>query len=67
MNDEITYKGVPIEVAKQIAEQYSKDQVIVVTWDSAFGMCHVVTYGKNKDDSLQAAKGKLCQEGAGLA
>lgn len=53
----MTYRDVPISAAKQIAEEFDKDQVIIVTWDSAFGLTHVTTYGKSKGDSIQAAQG----------
>lgn len=57
MGDEMAYRDVPISAAKQIAEEFDKDQVIIVTWDSAFGLTHVTTYGKSKGDSIQAAQG----------
>jgi hypothetical protein len=52
-----TYKGIPIEVAKKIAEEFDKDQVIIVTWDRAHGRTHVVTYGKTLEECNQAASG----------
>jgi len=46
------YKPIPIEAAKRIAEEFDKDQVIIVTWDNVDEMMHVATYGKNKVDSI---------------
>ncbi len=48
-------KRVPIKAAKQIAEQHSCRQVIVMAWDGE--RTHIVTYGKGKDDCAQAAAG----------
>jgi hypothetical protein len=67
------YKDIPIEVAKRIAEEFDKDQVIIVTWDKTYGKTHVTTYGKTLEECHQAANGgnmvkralgwpdKLCQ------
>ena len=35
------YKDIPIAAAKRIAEQYDKNQVIIVTWDNKYGLMHV--------------------------
>ncbi|MCL4295751.1 MAG: hypothetical protein KJ077_08490 [Anaerolineae bacterium] len=51
------YKEVPISAAQQIAEEFDKDQVIIVTWDAAHQVQHVTTYGKSRRDSAQAAQG----------
>ena len=51
------YVEVPISAAREIAESFEKDQVIVVTWDKAHGMMHVTTYGKTLEDCAQAAVG----------
>lgn len=51
------YKEIPISAAKRIAEQFEKNQVIIVTWDAAHEMVHVTTYGKTKQDSIIAADG----------
>jgi hypothetical protein len=50
-------KKIPIKAAKDIAQQYNKDQVIIVTFDNSTGMTNVVTYGKSKQDSVHAAQG----------
>lgn len=51
------YKDVPIEAAKDIAEKYDKDQVIVVCWDDEHKRTHVTTYGKSLSDCKAAAEG----------
>jgi len=51
------YKDIPVSTALNIAEQYNKDQVIIVTWDKNHNTTHVTTFGKTKDDCLQAAEG----------
>jgi len=51
------YKNVPISTARDIAERFGKDQVIIVTWDKTHGRTHVTTYGKTVEESDQAAKG----------
>jgi hypothetical protein len=51
------YKGIPISVAKRIAAEYDKNQVIIVTWDKKHGMSHVTTYGKTLKECEQAAIG----------
>lgn len=57
MANDKTYKEIPITAAKQIAEQFDKNQVIIVTWDDAHQMTHVTTYGISRQSSAQAAQG----------
>lgn len=51
------YRPIPIAAAKDVAKKYTKDQVILITWDKAHAMMHVTTYGKTLEDCKQAAKG----------
>ena len=51
------YKSIPIKTAKEIAEIFDKDQVIIVTWDQAHGRTHVTTYGKTLEECKMAAEG----------
>ena len=51
------YRDIPVSVESNIAEQYNKDQVIIVTWDKNHNTTHVTTFDKTKDDCLQAAEG----------
>lgn len=51
------YVEVPVDMAKLIANQCEKDQVIIVCWDKHHGKSHVTTYGKTMIDCEQAAMG----------
>lgn len=46
---------IPWARAKEIADRYGQEQVIIVTWDGE--KTHVVTYGKTTEQSALAAKG----------
>jgi hypothetical protein len=50
-------KKLPIKIAKDISNKYNQSQVIILTFDKTTGLTHVVTYGKSKKDSVQAANG----------
>ena len=50
-------KKIPITVAKTIADTLEQDQVILMTFEKKTGVTSVVTYGKSKDDCVQAAQG----------
>lgn len=50
-------KRIPIKTAKEFANKFEKDQVIILSWDKATGTTWVTTYGKTKEDCIQAAKG----------
>lgn len=50
-------KRLPIKAAKELAEKYNQDQVILVTWDKKDKCTHTVSYGKTKEDCKQAEKG----------
>ena len=51
------YRGIPIRAARRIAEEFGKDQVIILTWDGAHGRTHVTTYGRTVGACAQAAEG----------
>ena len=51
------YKDIPISVAQDISRKYLKSQVIIATFDKAYGVTHITTYGESKEDSEQAANG----------
>jgi hypothetical protein len=51
------YKQVPVEAAKAIAEQFEKQQVIILTWAEEAQLVHVTTYGVTGADKVVAAKG----------
>lgn len=49
------YKPVPVEAAKQIAQQFDKSQVIIVTFDPLFRLLHRTSYGVSAMDKVAAA------------
>lgn len=51
------YRPIPISAARDIAEEYGKQQVIIVTWDAVHGLTHVTTYGDTVEACVQAAEG----------
>ena len=42
------YKEVPISAAKTIAENFDKQEIIVLSVDREFNKVHITTYGANK-------------------
>ena len=50
-------KRIPITAGKEISEKYGMTQVIICAWDKELNRTHVVTYGKTKEDCIQAAEG----------
>ena len=50
-------KRLPIKMAKDVAEKYDQDQVIILSFNKKTGVTSVVTYGKTKEDCVQAAQG----------
>lgn len=54
-------KRIPIKAAKDFAKQFGLAQVIIVAWEvdekARCAQTHVVTYGKTKEDCVQAAEG----------
>lgn len=47
-------KTVPIEAAKNICNEFEKDQCIILSWDKKSGETWVTTYGVGEDNSKQA-------------
>jgi hypothetical protein len=52
-------KGVkiPISLAKSISKEYTKDQVIILTWEKETNTTTVTTFGRSQTDCEQAAEG----------
>ena len=48
-------KRLPIRSAKEVARKYKQDQVILITFDAANNLTHVVSYGKTLKDCKEAA------------
>lgn len=49
------YKPIPVEVAKAIAEQYEKCQVIILCYDPVHKLTHTTTYGVGHFEKENAA------------
>ena len=49
------YQPVPVDVAAQIAERFSKDIAIILTWDGLHNLVHTTTWGHSANDKLVAA------------
>ena len=50
-------KKVPVSAAKEFADKYEKDQVILISWENETQTTWVTTYGKTAEDCDQAAQG----------
>jgi hypothetical protein len=48
-------KRFPIRAAKEVAQKYNQDEVILVTRDRKNNLIHVVSYGKTLVDCADAA------------
>lgn len=57
LDSTVTPKRIPIKAAKDLAQNYGQDQVIVMAWDDSRKLMHVVSYGKTMKDCEQAAQG----------
>ncbi len=51
------YKEVPVSAAKTIAENYAKQEIIVLAVDREFNKVHITTYGTDKTYCKNAALG----------
>lgn len=49
------YKQVPVAIAKQIAEQCDKSQVVILAYDPVHMLTHTTTYGVSAFDKENAA------------
>lgn len=47
---------IPISAAKEIANKYNFPEVVIFAYDPESGMQHVTTYGKTKEQCVDAAK-----------
>ena len=58
MNEtESTYVEVPVSAAREIAERYQTDIVIINAWDAVHQLIHTATYGVTAVDKRFAAHG----------
>lgn len=49
-------KRIPIQAAKDFANKYGKDQVIIISYDNDTDMTWVTTWGRNIEDCRLAAE-----------
>jgi hypothetical protein len=48
------YKTIGIGVARRLAKEHDKDQVVILAWDRATDTIQITTCGKSIEDSQQA-------------
>lgn len=53
------YKNIPISEATKLLEGYSKDEIIIIAWDSKHNRVHLTTDGSNEEHKANAAKGSI--------
>jgi len=59
-------RNIPVSVAKGIAEDFQKSQVIIIAFDPVSSLIHVATYGKEPfDKENAAAAGEICTKALG--
>lgn len=49
-------KRIPISAAKEISNKYDAPEVVVFAYDPETGLQHITTYGKTKDQCVDASK-----------
>lgn len=50
------YVPVPVEAAREIAQKFAKDIVVIVATDRAHDQIHTTTYGRSQFDKIHAAE-----------
>lgn len=50
------YIPVPVPAAQKIADEYDKEQVIIICGDNKHNMLHFTSYGKTATEKLDAAR-----------
>ena len=49
-------KRIPILIAKEISSKYEYPEIVIFAYDPITGKQHVTTYGKTKEQCIDAAK-----------
>jgi hypothetical protein len=66
MNANEEYKPVPVQVARTIAEDFKKSQVVILCYDRVHELTHTTTYGVLPfDKENAAAAGAICAKAVG--
>lgn len=61
------YVNIPVELARQIAQDFDKQIVVVCAWNHAHAKLHTTTYGVEPKDKRDAAKaGEICAKALGM-
>lgn len=64
--DAENYVPIPVEVARQIGQQFKRQVVVIVAWEQAGGMLHVTTWGELATHKAWAARlGSILADSAG--
>ncbi len=53
------YKNIPYSEATKLLERYSKDEIIIIAWDSKHNRVHLTTDGSSEEHKANAAKGSI--------
>lgn len=60
------YHPVHVGVAREIAERFQKDIVVIVSYDRQYNLVHTTTFGREPaDKDIAAAWGDICVEATG--
>lgn len=60
------YIAVPVQAAKDVAEKYAKQMVVILCYDREHGLTHTTTYGVMPfDKENAAAAGEICAKAVG--
>jgi len=51
------YIPVPVSKAKEICNEFGKDEIIIISWDEKTGTVNTATYGSTKAHCKNAAEG----------
>lgn len=50
------YVSIPVATAERVANDYEKDQLIIIAYDKKHNKVHFTTYGKTASEKLDSAR-----------
>lgn len=60
------YKPVPVSAARDVANSFDKDVVVIIAYDNAHNLTNTTTYGRDALDKIRAADlGEILAKAAG--